>query len=36
MGRAIVALIHRELARVDETAVDHSPVFAQRAREQLG
>jgi len=35
MGRAIVALIDRELAGVAGTAVDDSPVLAQRAREQV-
>jgi hypothetical protein len=35
MGRAIVALIDRELASVAELTVDDSPVLAQRVREQL-
>jgi uncharacterized protein YecA (UPF0149 family) len=35
MGRAIVALIDRELANVTETSGDHSPVLAQRIHEQL-
>ncbi|GBE22648.1 hypothetical protein BMS3Bbin01_02024 [bacterium BMS3Bbin01] len=35
MGRAIVALMDRELASVAETSSDDSPVLAQRAREQL-
>lgn len=35
MGRALVALIDRELTSLDRTAVDDSPVLAQRAREQL-
>ena len=35
MGRAIIALIDRELASVAETSVDDSPVLAQLAREQL-
>ena len=35
MGRAIVALINRELASVAETSREDSPVFAQRVREQL-
>ncbi len=35
MGRAIVALIDRELANVAETSGGDSPVLAQRAREQL-
>jgi hypothetical protein len=35
MGRAIVALIDRELASLDHMAVDESPALAQRVREQL-
>jgi hypothetical protein len=35
MGRAIVALIDRELASVADTSGDDSPVLAQRIREQL-
>ena len=35
MGRAIVALIDRELANVTDTSGDDSPVLAQRVREQL-
>ena len=35
MGRAIVALINRELAGVAEISVEDSPVLAQRAREEL-
>lgn len=35
MGRAIVALIDREMASVAETSLDDSPVLAQRVREQL-
>ena len=35
MGRAIVALIDRELANATETSVDNSSVLAQRIREQL-
>ena len=35
MGRAIVALIDRELANAAETSVDNFSVLAQRAREQL-
>jgi hypothetical protein len=34
-GRAIAALIDRELATAAETSGDHSPVLAQRIREQL-
>ncbi len=35
MGRAIVALIDRELASVAEASGDDSPASAQRIREQL-
>ena len=35
MGRAIAALIDRELASVAESSSDDSPVLEQRAREQL-
>ena len=35
MGRAIVALIDRELASVAETSIDDSPVLAQRAHQRL-
>jgi len=35
MGRAIVALIDRELASVAETSIDDSLVLAQRARQRL-
>ena len=35
MGRAIMALIERELASLEETAVDDYPALAQRARERL-
>ena len=35
MGRAIVVLIHNELASVAEASVEDSPVLAQRVREQL-
>jgi len=35
MGRAIVALIDRELASAADVPGDDSPVLAQRAREQL-
>ncbi len=35
MGRAIVALIDRELATAADTSGDNSPVLAQRIREQL-
>ena len=35
MGRAIVALIDRELASVAETSIDDSPVLAQRACQRL-
>jgi hypothetical protein len=35
MGRAIVALIDRELASVAEASGDDSPALAQRIREQL-
>ena len=35
MGRAIVALINRELASMAEASGDDSPVLAQLAREQL-
>ena len=35
MGRAIVALIDREMASAAEASVDDSPVLAQRVREQL-
>ena len=35
MGRAIMALIDRELASLEHTAVDESPALAQRVREQL-
>lgn len=35
MGRAIMALIDRELASVAETSCIDSPVFVQRIREQL-
>lgn len=35
MGRAIVALINRELAGVAKTSAEDSPGLAQRAREEL-
>ena len=35
MGRAIVALIDRELANVADASVDDSPVLAQPIREEL-
>jgi len=35
MGRAIVALIDRELAGVAEISVEDSPALAQQAREEL-
>lgn len=35
MGRAIVALIDRELASVAEASIDDSPALAQRARQRL-
>ena len=35
MGRALVALIDRELASVANASGDDSPVLAERAREQL-
>ncbi|MCP4308371.1 MAG: hypothetical protein GY788_26525 [bacterium] len=35
MGRAVVALIDRELSSVAKTPVEDSPALAQRAREEL-
>jgi hypothetical protein len=35
MGRAIVVLVNRELAGVVEILAEGSPVWAQRAREEL-
>ena len=35
MGRAIIALIDRELASVARDSIDDGPVLAQRVREQL-